>query len=518
MAGYFLFDVPGRTGRRRIGTIGILNYRRRREGQGWEDEKGNGILLMKNRKIYWVYTVCIFVILILPFAGMSVAPTTETTENKELAELPALYAEGEWNPQFLSELGLYFEDHFAFRPMMVTANARLWSGIFQTSPAERVIDGENEWLYYHGTLDDYQGTNLLSERSLFNIAHNLSMMQGMTEAMNARFYYTIAPNKNTLYGENMPYYYPGGGEGNLEGLLPYLEEEGVHYIDLVSVFEQEEEVLYLKRDSHWNNKGALLAYNTLLDAMGREHDDYSKVLCVKREDYIGDLNAMLFPLGAKPEENYYYLKEERYRYLNEADNVEEDLIEAGNPYGQGSILVYRDSFGNTLFPLIANEFERTCFTKLEPYSLSDVSRYRPEYVLVERVERRIASVIEQPPIMQGPMARVVPEQSADTDTTIETKKSGSYLVIQGKIDPKYLETRSRVFVSVHPSGQPGETAYEAFGWLTDPDNQEKNCDGGYQLYLMEQNVPADTDYDIEIIIVGDEGACTVAKKTNIRGE
>ena len=84
---------------------------------------------MKNRKIYWVYTVCIFVILILPFAGMSVAPTTETTENKELAELPALYAEGEWNPQFLSELGLYFEDHFAFRPMMVTANARLWSGI-----------------------------------------------------------------------------------------------------------------------------------------------------------------------------------------------------------------------------------------------------------------------------------------------------------------------------------------------------------------------------------------------------
>lgn len=473
---------------------------------------------MKNKKICLGYLVCVLVLLVLPFAAMSVAPTMETTENKELVEFPHLLEDGKWNAQFLSDMGAYFEDHFAFRQEMVTVNARIRSGIFQTSAEEKVIDGKNGWLYYNGTLDDYQGTNLLSDRSLFNIAHNLSMMQGMTEAMGAQFYYTIAPNKNTLYSENMPYYDCEGEESNLENLIPYLEEEQVHYIDLKNIFADEEEVLYLERDSHWNNKGAVLAYNTLLDAMGKAHDDYSDVPFEPRNDYIGDLNEMLFPVGATPEQNYYYLKEDTYEYVNEADDVEDDLIEALNPEGEGSVLVYRDSFGNTLFPLFANEFSETYFTKLVPYSLSDVSEYQPDYVLVERVERRIASVIEDPPIMQGPMVMINSEQSVETDTTIELEESGSYLVIHGTIDPQYLETKSRIFVSIYPSGQPDEKAYEAFGVLTDPDNQEENCDCGYQLYLMKQNIPTDTDYDIEIITMSDNGTYTVAKRTNIRGE
>lgn len=473
---------------------------------------------MKNKKICWGYLGCVLVLLMLPFVGMSVAPTMETTENKELAEFPQFIEAGEWNLQFLSDMGAYFEDHFAFRQEMVAADAGIRSGIFQTSAAENVIDGDNGWLYYKGTLDDYQGTNLLSDRSLFNIAHNLAMMQGMTEAMGAQFYYTVAPNKNTLYGENMPYYYREGEESNLERLIPYLEEEQVSYIDLKSVFENESEILYLERDSHWNNKGALLAYNTLLDAMGKAHDDYENVPYELREDYIGDLNEMLFPVGAVPEWNYYYLKEQEYEYVNEADDVEDDLIEAENPDGEGSILVYRDSFGNTLFPLIANEFEETVFTKLVPYSLSDVAEYEPDYVLVERVERRISSVIEDPPIMQGPTVMLTSGQTVETDTTIELEKSGSYLVVRGNIDPEYLETRSRIFVSVYPSGQPDGKAYEAFGVLTGSDEQEEDSDCGYQLYLMEQSVPKDTEYDIEIITIGEEGTYTVAKRTNIRGE
>lgn len=471
---------------------------------------------MKNKKFCWIYLSCVLVLLVLPFAAMSVAPTMETTENKKLAELPQLFENGKWNFQFLSDCGTYFEDHFAFRQELVGGNAKLISEIFQTSVTEKVVYGTEGWLYYNGTLDDYQGTNLLSERSLFNIAHNLSMMQGMTEAMGAQFYYTIAPNKNTLYDEHMPYYYSRGTESNLENLIPYLEEEQVHYIDLKNTFEKEDEILYLKRDSHWNNKGAVLAYNTLLDAMGRKHEDYSDVICEQREDYIGDLNKMMFPVGAEPEKNYYYFKPDTYEYINDADNVEDDLIEAKNTSGSGSILVYRDSFGNTLFPLLANEFEDTYFTKLLPYSLSDVAAYQPDYVLVERVERRIASVIEKPPIMQGPSVTIFSEQEAETDTTINVKESGSYLVIEGTIDPEYLETKSRIYVSVYPSGQPDGKAYEAFGVLTDPNNQQKNCDCGYQLYLMEKNVPADTDYDIEIITVGEKGSCTVAKRTNIK--
>lgn len=451
-------------------------------------------------------------ILVTPLAGMAVRPTVATTENKELSRFPSLHGENGWNQEFLSDLGNYFEEHFAFRQELVSANAELRSKIVKTSPEEKVILGKNGWLYYSGTTGDYQGTSLLSERSLFNAAHNLAMMQGMTEALGSKFYYTVSPNKNTLYDENMPYFYQKGKDSNLESLIPYLEEEGVHYIDVKSAFEQEDEVLYLKRDSHWNNKGAVLAYNTMLDTLGKEHEDYLNIPCVETDDYLGDLNTMLYPLTARPEKNYEYQKEQDYHILSEEKDVEADWIAAENQKKTGSVLMYRDSFGNTLFPLFANEFGRTYFSKLAPYSMSDIVKYKPDYVIVERVERRISSIIEQPPIMQGPTVKTGTPEAVETNTTIHTRKNGPYLMIEGIIDPKYLETRSRIYIAVHPTGVQSGQSYEAFGTLMEnEDGQLSDC--GYQLYLMEKNVPEDTDYDIEVIVSGEQGMVTVQKKT-----
>jgi hypothetical protein len=70
------------------------------------------------------------------------------------------------------------------------------------------------------------------------------------------FLLTITPNKNTLYPEHMPYYkdYPVGGEHNAIRLAEDLSRQDVRYLDLFRLFGAEEEVLYLKRDSHWNNR------------------------------------------------------------------------------------------------------------------------------------------------------------------------------------------------------------------------------------------------------------------------
>ena len=167
--------------------------------------------------------------------------------------------------------------------------------------------------------------------------------------------------------------------------------------------------------------------------------------------------------------------------------------------------MYRDSFGNTLFPLLANHFLGTYFTRLTPYALNDVATYRPDYVIVERVERRISSVIEAPPIMQGPTAWITAGQEADTDTSIEIRKSGAYRVIEGILDPEYLETRDKVYVSVHSPGQPDGNGYEAFGTLTE------DGENGYQLYLLEQNIP-EGDYEIEIVLSGEGGGSKTIKK------
>lgn len=77
--------------------------------------------------------------------------------------------------EWLSQAGDYFQEHFAFRNELVTGNALLHGRLLETSTADGVIQGKNGWLYYKDSLDDYLGQDLLSDRSLFNIAHMLSM-------------------------------------------------------------------------------------------------------------------------------------------------------------------------------------------------------------------------------------------------------------------------------------------------------------------------------------------------------
>lgn len=463
------------------------------------------------KKWSYLYIGVVMVILWTPLIGMLVNPTTETTENREMAEFPKLQKKSRVNEVFLLELGKYFEDHFAFRPEMVGANAVVRSKIFLTSATEQIVVGTNGWLYFKGTLDDYQGANILSDRALYMIAHNLFLMQELVESSGAKFFYSVAPNKNTLYGENMPYYCKAGSGSNLEKLRPYLNSEGVHYVDLVNAFQMQDEILYLKRDSHWNNKGAVLAFHSLLNAMGKEHETYQEVPYEIRQDYVGDLNRMLYSVKAEPEQNQYYQYIQNYQFSADADNVEDDWTIAFNKEGQDRILMYRDSFGNTLFPLMANEFAETYYTKLEPYSLNQVFRYRPDYVVVERVERRIASVIEKPPIMQGPAAVIEKGEENETQSTVRMEKSGSYYVISGEVDREYLEDHAKIYVSIVPSGADGTHFYEAFGLLTEKENGEYS-DNGYQLYLYEQMLEDSDEYVVQLMTVDEKGSHIVANK------
>ncbi len=79
-------------------------------------------------------------------------------------------------------------------------------------------------------------------------------MQDYARAAARAILFTIAPNKSSLYPEHMPArYLTEDADGNYERVLPYLEQEGVNYADLFSVFRAHANVLYYKTDSHWTN-------------------------------------------------------------------------------------------------------------------------------------------------------------------------------------------------------------------------------------------------------------------------
>lgn len=441
---------------------------------------------MKNAGRIIFISLCMAICLV-PFAGMALHPTDVTTENKELAEFPQWNGQDGFNVDFLQELGAYFEDHFALRPLLVTADARIQSGIFGVSNVDTVVCGKDGWLYYTATVDDFLGRNTMSEREAFNAAHNLSLVQQYVQKQGASFLFTVAPNKNSLYGTQMPDYLKKAESGtrSMDVLLPKLTQQKVAYADLFALFEAQQEVLYLKRDSHWNQKGAVLVYNALLDALETPHDSYEAVKAVRQKNAYGDLNKMLYPLGALPEWEYEYQKEETFSFVTETESVEDGWIETENPQGEGSLLMFRDSFGNSLLPLLANTFAQGAFSRSTPMLLGrSVEQCQPQTVIVEKVERNIQEFAANPPLMEAVEAELSSElETLDTDTTLqiaESENDSDYFKISGRLAEAVCAEEVRILLQVTDGGE--QKAYEAF-CVTDGES-----DYGYCLYLKKDTL------------------------------
>lgn len=427
------------------------------------------------------------IICLFPFAGMLVKPTNTAMGNQELAKLPKIWENGKWNRNYMRELGVYFQDHFAFRPELVTVDALIQSRVFRVSNTDSVILGDNGWLYYTSTRKDYLRQNPMTEREISNAAHNLSLVQQYVKGQGASFLFTVAPNKNSLYGENMPYYFQrkASNARNMEMLAPKLKEYGVAYLDLFSLFEAQDEILYLKRDSHWNQKGAVLVFNALLNQLEVEHDTYETVKALRLKEEYGDLNRMLYPLAAEPEWNYFYQKEPGFTYVTDTGSVEDAWIETENKKGSGALLMFRDSFGNTLLPLMADTFSRGYFSRGEPQNIGEyMEQCQPDVVILEKVERNIREFAENPPLLEGPAADLDGETlEVDTDTTLELEENQNntaYWTVSGILDKKYCTEDAKVYIRVAD----GEEEHVREAFLV----SEEESDYGYRLYLLKDRI------------------------------
>ena len=453
---------------------------------------------MKKGKL--IYCILFFAICLCPSLGMLVTKQETSSENRQLSEFPSPKTEeGKINVEWLSQAGDYFQEHFAFRNELVTGNALLHGRLLETSTADGVIQGKNGWLYYKDSLDDYLGQELLSDRSLFNIAHMLSMTQQALEEKGVNFLFTIAPNKNALYGDNMPYYdkLKVSDQTNRENLEGWLKTEKVAYADLYQALMEEDEVLYHARDSHWNNKGAALAADVLMDALGKDHDSYEGESYTVRRDYTGDLDTMLYPLASTADDEIYYDKETTYATVEEIQSNFDPRITTVNPVKEGSLVMYRDSFGNALLPYMADAYANAYFSRGIPYQLMDVETHSADTVIIERAERFLPEMSQFPPVLTAKEISLTENeelQGSDGAVDVKIKPQGMNAQLSGRIKEGLLDTDSRIYLKVNGS------VYEAFPM--DVKVGENLDDNGFCLYLPSELVAADGN-DVEILIEKD---------------
>ena len=211
-----------------------------------------------------LFIAVFFGLCLIPSVGILIWGESKAGANEILAAKPSITERsGSFNWDVLSDFSDYMADRFAFRQELVTAWARLNASLFHRSTAADVILGSDDWLYFTPTLDNYTGANPLSDRELWTAARTLYLMEEYTESREGTFLFTLAPNKNSLYRENMPEYTILTEDGSTRKLYSLLRDMEVSHADLFKAFDETDEVLYFKGDSHWNSKGAALAADVL---------------------------------------------------------------------------------------------------------------------------------------------------------------------------------------------------------------------------------------------------------------
>ena len=361
---------------------------------------------MKKRPEIAFALVCLLLCASLSM-GMLIFGPAKAAANERLASKPQLSVKGKWNPDYLSDLAKYVGDRFFLRQELITARSKA-AALLGSSTVEDVILGKRGWLYYGPTLGDYCGTDRLSEAELSAAARNLYLMGEYCERIGARFLFVSAPNKNTLYGENMPAY-RAAEEHDIHRLFPLLAKLGVPCADLYAAFEARSETLYFAHDSHWNSKGAALAADVINAAFGRE-SAYFAAPFEERTAHAGDLYEMLYPAGSDPETDPVCGL--ALDYVRQGSDTRPDSITINTTGGgKGTLLAFRDSFGNSLYPYLADSFASARFSRMTAYDLLLAEELDADCVLVELVERNLVYLIQNIPVMPAP-ERPLPDRAA----------------------------------------------------------------------------------------------------------
>lgn len=282
------------------------------------------------------------------------------------------------------------EERLALRTALITGRDKLLA-LLGESGNEQVIRGDG-MLFYAEELPDALGWSAMPEERLTALADDLAALRDALAEENRRLIVLLAPNKSTIYPEVLPArYLPSREPSNLERLQEALDSLGVGYVDARSMLlaGKAEGQLYFAGDTHWNARGAELVYRALMDALALP-SPYQEVRYT--DGVAGDLTVMVQP-GASPVEPDAQPDITRaYRTARPMRSLDDMRIETTTDADTPALLVVRDSFGEGLFPYLANHISRMVYSRVYEDIAGQARQAGADIVVLEVVERNIAAL------------------------------------------------------------------------------------------------------------------------------
>lgn len=305
-----------------------------------------------------------------------------------------------------------FTDHLAFRERLLAAHAAVRTGWLEASTTPRVWLGRAGWLFYNHHADaDYlkPGDPTLPARAE-RWAAALSARRRRLAERGVHFLAVVVPDKQTVYPELVPAAGRRRGPSPLDELLGRCEP-GIDVVDLREPLRaaKPDGPLYLKTDTHWNDRGAYVGYAATVRTCAKWYPSLAPTAADVTEPGIrssGDLARLAGQAGRLTETPPALLRlDRRATVTGESPTYQKEALFAhvaprvwagGDPDGLRVVLM-GDSFAGDIYSeLLAEHCSR--LVRVGAYGPQEelIDRERPDVVVWVFVERMIEGYAPRP--------------------------------------------------------------------------------------------------------------------------
>ena len=362
-----------------------------------------------------IIVVIFLAVLSLPLMGMvlNLDRDAPSGENRTLAAWPQLRWDAASLRALPEQLTRYFEDHFAFRARLVRWQAIVRLDVLGVSPSASVIKGRDGWLFYadDGAMEDYAEAPPFTVVELEVWRHTLQDISDWLRGQGIAYLFVIAPDKHVIYPEYMPHTIRRAAVSRIDQLVSDLRQHStVRVLDLRPslLASKSRERLYHRTDTHWNDRGAFVGYQSIVDALSEEISTLHSASHSAFEPRVVrsaglDLAGMLGLTEVLSEDDLVLVPRRpaaarilEPQYPNRRLTHARIVTEAPNRGPRA--VVFMDSFGPGLVPFLSEDFSRVVYLWQDNMDPQVVQQERPQVVIQELVGRALSKLVPYNPV------------------------------------------------------------------------------------------------------------------------
>ena len=361
-----------------------------------------------------VNRVLVLLFLLAVFAPLSA--TLATLSHREADDPKRELAPWPDAPATLEDAGLWptrfrqwFADHYAFRRELIRAHGALLLEGVGVSPSRAVLVGKDGWWFYadDDALEDMVSAAPMAEPALARWSETLEANRAWLASRGIPYLFVLAPDKHAVYPEFLPDTVRVLNASRMDQLAARLREHpSLDVLNLRPVLwaRKVTERVYHRTDTHWNGRGALVAWLAIADWMQRVHPTFH---APTRDDYTlfsqtgpgRDLPRMLGLAHLVTEEILDVRAEvaPRYEIVEPAGvdpAVEQGRLVTEHPdTSLPRIVIFRDSFATGLIPYLSEHCSRCVYLWQKDVDPEVVLAERPDLVIHQIVGRRLQTYL-----------------------------------------------------------------------------------------------------------------------------